>query len=109
MIDPATLILTREPEREAQRVWGKWNRTPRTLKSYSVVTPDGKLIGRVYQSMVTFDIKPKGSRIVTKRWESPRWRAYPFGGRLIGGWQETRKAALEVLAKHVEETATWRS
>ena len=36
-------------------------------------------------------------------------RAYPSGGRLIGGWQETRKAALEVLAKHVEETAAWRS
>lgn len=100
MIDITTLVLTRQPEREVQRVWGK-NRTPRTLNSYSVALPDGTVIGRVYQDMVTFDIKPRGSRIVTKRWESPRWRV-ASSDLFIRGWWETRKAALETLVYRLE-------
>ena len=104
MIDITTLVLIREPAQEQQRVWGKRNRTPRTLKSYSVALPDGTVIGRVYQGMVTFDIKPAGSRIVTKRWESPRWRCDPTQG-LIRGWWETRKGALDALIYHLEHPA----
>ena len=97
MLDIDTLVLTRQSEREEKRVWGKWNREPRVLKSYAVVSADGKLLGRVFQDMTTFDIKPKGSRIVSKRWESPRWYATATGQFRRGHPHETRKAALESL------------
>lgn len=104
MIDLNTLVLTREPEREQTAIWGKWNRTPRVLKSYRVTTPDGTVLGRVYQRMTTFDIKPRGSRVVTKRWESPRW--YADVERRAGrrSWAyETRKRALEDLVAMVSD------
>ncbi|UTC28884.1 hypothetical protein MARCHEWKA_03720 [Brevundimonas phage vB_BpoS-Marchewka] len=101
MIDLTTLTLVRQPERERTAVWGKWNREPRVLKSYAVASPDGEVIGRVYQDMVCFDIKPKGSRIVSKRWYSPRWRT-DAPGRTIRGYAETRKSALENLIYALE-------
>ncbi|USN14051.1 hypothetical protein PAPPERLAPAPP_03770 [Brevundimonas phage vB_BpoS-Papperlapapp] len=97
MIDLTTLTLSRQPDRERAAVWGKWNREPRLLKSYAVALPDGTAIGRVFQDMTTFDIKPKGARIVTRRWESPRWYAVAAGQFRRGHPHETRKAALESL------------
>lgn len=99
-IDRTNVKLVRRTEGEQMARWGKRRRDPRPLKSYGVYEGE-TLIGVVYQGMVTFDIKPKGSRIVTKRWESPRWRCEPAKGA-IRGWWETRKGALEALLYHLE-------
>lgn len=42
------------------------------LKRYEVLV-DGKRVGIVEQSVATFERKPRGSRIVTKRWSNVRW------------------------------------
>lgn len=93
----------------SEQVWQKrrrWGGEMRTVlfKDYDVFAQvDGERVklGRVYQSLATFERKTRGRTYVNSRWSSPRWfyevdrpvtRQYMFH-------RETKKSAAESLAE----------
>lgn len=72
---------------------------------YSVAM-EGEIIGHIKKAMATFERAPKGSRIVTRRWRSLRWFAFPLFSlrcdfRSYRHPRETRKGAVKELVEAV--------
>lgn len=109
---PAGVTLVEYELPEHARTFRRGRGRPdQQLKGYEVFL-DGVKIGRVYQASVTFDRKPAGSRIVTKRWQNVRWRyeRLDYTGRT--SYCETRVDAVLSLmprADGMEPRSVWDS
>lgn len=81
-----------------------WNNLRDGAKAYRVEL-DGVVIGKIEQTWPTFDRKPRGARIVTKRWETKRarWVALPPVRRGRSCMHETRKGAVADLVSLYEK------
>lgn len=89
-----TLRITLQPDDRSQP--GK--------TSYAVYAENGDHLGRVYQELVTHDRKPKGSRVVTHRTRSNRWRQQPasYFRRPSQRWADTRGLAVADLLRSID-------
>jgi hypothetical protein len=90
----------------SERRWERkrWGRLVRSvlLKDYDVFTQiDGQrvLLGRVYQGLTTFERAPRGARVVSARWSSPRWYSEVVGTLSYRIYYETRKSAASALVR----------
>lgn len=100
MIDPKTLILRRLHDEEKTEVYGRRKRIERKLRQYRVETREGKVLGRVFESMACFETRTRGKRYVNSRWHSPRWYyslSADYSSRESRIFDETRAGALDAL------------
>lgn len=98
----STLKVTlREVSRRERTIRGRNRRTDATLKRYAVLV-DGEEVGHVEQGVHTRQIKPRGSRIVSYRWEGIGWDAsVSLRSNVFMRDKDTRwRAVQEVLREH---------